>query len=135
MSDKSWCEEFYPVQASAFAEEHEGDDIALVSHCLRKWEGVIEKNLKRHAILSPPVKFSGETCALCHVYAGFDTGACTKCPLYEFLGARCDHDNEDVDPPAYSPFSKCALFGDPLPMIKALRGTLEMLTDGEEPPR
>lgn len=109
MSGASWLEEFYPVSASLA--EPGSDDVDLLLHSIRKWEGLHQASLDRHGVhRHPDAPFSlrddqdvpvlgvtSSTCALCLRYLKEDAvedeeaeGRCRDCPLCERLGAPCD---------------------------------------------
>ncbi len=124
MSLETWKKEFYPIPA----EKATRTWITATEHSLRKWIGRTAANLGKHEVhvsavgnISITDDFSGDcfpfdcdSCALCQkaVY-------CKGCPLYKYLGMRCDDDR--------APYKKLIETSDPKPMIKALRGTLRML--------
>ena len=127
MSIQTWLDEFMPKKPTKRMTKRQA-----VEHSLRKWEGLTKKNLKKHGVSVGWKKIrddewnefgiNDESCALCIKYRKNEN--CGKCPLAQTLGGKsCD----DFD----MPYAVWAL-GDcvnPLPMIKALRKTLENLED------
>ena len=113
MSIASWKKEFYPITA---VEAAKGDWITAVKHSIRKWEGMLERNLKKHNLRFESLSdHRGVTsCALCR-----KIDDCRQCPLFKSTGRKC------ADP--HSPWVFSRDKKDPKPMIKALRGTLKML--------
>lgn len=91
---------------------------------MRKWTGLLKENLDKHnvhieitgAVIDEDFEtfsINGATCALCDFNKG-----CDDCPLCCFLDwVPCDEDKQ--------PFSKYIIFHDPIPMINALKGTLD----------
>jgi hypothetical protein len=96
-------EEFYPESAKSAAQE---DEPHPLDHSIRKWEGLLPKNLKKHGMKRgrewvykrKPGKFiqelegeeavffiDNESCSLCMKYH-----LCEGCPLFEELGYPCD---------------------------------------------
>jgi hypothetical protein len=102
MSLESWKEEFYPVSATYSMQSE--DDLVLVDHCLRKWNGALPKNRKAHGvefafgfIIDKEAKdslcFNGDSCALCQKYV---FSSCLDeddhhCPIVRYTGRRCDY--------------------------------------------
>lgn len=83
MSGKSWKEEFYPIPADQCAPED------ALSHSIRKWEGLREKNIKKHGLYTPPIEVDYSTCALCWYW--LDNGndsQCDGCPLPKLTRRR-----------------------------------------------
>jgi hypothetical protein len=136
MSLDSWKKEHYPITA---AEAAKLGDLGAARHSLRKWEGALKKNTKRHevefitglhlyienavgAFSGKPLFFDNYSCALCSLF--WDDSYCGDCPLAKTLGKSCD---AGVDSPYYK-----AKQGDPLPMIRALRKTVARLEKMEE---
>jgi len=119
----SWKKEFYPKRADRTSRAE------AASHSLRKWEGALPQNLKRHGVRFECADLLGQrggyfpfndsTCALCvHCYREEEAGAdysklCRGCPLFEYLGKRCDAHKQ--------PYRIAQDDSDPMPMIKALR--------------
>lgn len=129
MSLNSWKDEYYPVPAS------EAED--PLEHSIRKWEGLLKKNLKKHKlvlsnsggvlyedIVDLYEKYSNSfcvdvsTCALCHKYLGKYGDSCPECPLNRYLGHRCD---------TKGPYNVFLDKHDARPMLRALKATKKML--------
>lgn len=109
MSKKTWKEEFYPIPA---------DEVPLkraVAHSLKKWRGLLPRNLKKHGLKEAPIEFGmSSTCALCVNYTAHPASGdmCDGCPLFE-IGHECQGQG--------SPYDQWATHDDPRPMIAALR--------------
>ena len=126
MSYESWQDEFYPVPAN---EVPEGKALA---HSLQKWIGLRQENLEKHGVtLSPGFRMvhepghadglgiDDESCALCAYYATKDLdgeAVCDECPIKKHTGQACGWTG--------SAWLDFAMFGNPEPMIEALRGAL-----------
>lgn len=104
MSEASWKNEFYPIDADLVDEED------AIKHSLVKWRGLRKENLLKHGLEWVPIEVSGATCALCKAYW---LAGCKKCPLYQFLGSRCDDGSK-------APFVMYSERYTPEPMIEAL---------------
>lgn len=124
MSIKTWKDEFYPIEAS----EVEDDDVKLLEHSIRKWEGLRQENLDKHGVVQKCAhsiikdrdgdyfSIDTTTCTLCcHYYD--DKTDCKNCPLTQYLEKPCDCDND-------SPYCIWCDTGDPEPMLEALKETL-----------
>ena len=69
---------------------------AAIEHSIKKWEGLLPENLKRHEVAidvcgdihDDEINFEmcDESCALCQKYVH---EFCVKCPLYKKLGFGC----------------------------------------------
>lgn len=117
MSLESWKAEFYPTKANSI--EAMADPIG---HSLRKWEGALKKNLRKHCVSFAdhyvykegegiPFAFTGWNCALCERFYDEDelnTESCEECPIVELTGDDC-----------LDAFSQSADI--PMPMIRLLR--------------
>ena len=94
MSLKTWCEEFYPIPAFAVQEPQ------ALDHSIQKWEGLRQKNLKRHNVTlrrdgidlvvydsedDDGVMVNDRTCALCVNYRW-----CNGCPVLNTNPHGCD---------------------------------------------
>ena len=127
MSLKTWIKEFYPIPACEVSEED------ALRHSLRKWEGLLEKNLEKHRGEIPfeyaafiliddegiPTSFtSAGTCALCQHYGKY---RCINCPLNEHSN-NCNEEN--------SAYRKCLNSKSAEPMVELLR-KLVKLEEGE----
>lgn len=108
MSIETWKQEFYPVPAS----EATSDVHTALDHSIRKWTGLLKKNLKKHGLTASwPRIWEGrksfpittDTCALCHLYHD----ACDLCPL-----GGCG---------PFSAFCIWAEIGDARPMLTKLK--------------
>lgn len=107
MTIESWKAEFYPVEAYLVP----NDTLALLEHSIKKWEGLLPKNRKKHDLVvgtygrltsedasdyDNVFKASSESCSLCHHYNNSDEPECVKCPLYIVRGnIECDAPTED----------------------------------------
>lgn len=93
-----WLEEFYPITAEDAADS----DHAALTHSLKKWTGLLPKNLEKYNCTFdteyPKVtdnkgnvicSIDGTTCALCERHY-VKKASCTECPLYHHLGGVCD---------------------------------------------
>jgi len=85
MSLETWRKEFYSIEANAVPEEK------AVKHSLRKWTGLLKKNLKKHGVSPDQIRDSIRTgvssCALCQHF--FDLN-CVDCPIFLESGKRCE---------------------------------------------
>lgn len=130
MSLASWKKEFFPKMPKRGV-------VAALQHSIRKWKGLLPKNLKKHGVynfypgveerdehIGPSLEFSSQNCALCRIYyepknAGWDPGwdpGCERCPIYKLRGRSCHLEwkkAHDEHP------DSC------LPMIKLLEGVLK----------
>jgi hypothetical protein len=114
VSLKSWKKEFYPKDAyDQFKGKRptKANIRKAAAASLKKWEGALKKNLKRHDVeyapnlsYSPGVRsltvfgeelaFTGESCALCQVFVDEgdypeDDVFCRNCPLH-LVGHNCN---------------------------------------------
>jgi hypothetical protein len=118
MSKESWIEAFYPVEAARVTIED------AVQHCITKWEGALEENLKAHELTEAPISFHSDTCALCQKYYDAEEeedeqGPCYKCPLSESRNdVACGDTTKDEK---RSPYSNYSMGKNPKPMISALK--------------
>lgn len=125
MTLRTWKKEFYPVDAA-----HPMTERQAIQHSLKKWEGLLKINLKKHkmedigSFVSDSKGYYFEvdssTCSLCEKYF-HKVGTCEGCPLYKSLGSRKCHSWLTLN----SPYSEWLNNGDPKPMIRALRKTLK----------
>lgn len=136
MTIKTWTLEFMPVSARKSMNKRNA-----ILHSIQKWKGLTGSNLKKHNVTlwdnvlssegtHQTVEITADTCALCVKYLDVNlTERCQDCPLYSYLGKRCDaqFDRGYGDMP-YIVFRKT---GNPRPMIKALKETLKALDKGE----
>lgn len=122
MSIKTWKKEFYPVSATSRMSKK-----AAIEHSIKKWEGLLPENLKRHEVAidvcgnvhDDEISFEicDQSCALCQKYFG---ECCVKCPLYEKLGFECGRGTiKDGD--GWKSYME---EGDPELMLKNLRSLL-----------
>jgi hypothetical protein len=145
MSLKTWKKEFYPKKAVA-----RKSYLTAAKNCLRKWEGALQKNLKRHKVElgygditdvtnESSFEFATHNCELCLTVPQFGAGDeiyeetgqicdCSFCPITKVRGASCcvPLDNMDDDP--------WFTFNDenrPYPMIRLLRKTVKYLENKE----
>lgn len=132
MSLKTWKKEFYPKKPSKRMSW-----IEAVKHSLKKWEGALKKNTKKHDVMYSDYavddirasddfnydyfEFDYESCALCVKSKNtFDGDVnCNKCPLYKANKNVCCSGYGDK---GYDKSGK-----DPRPMIKLLKTTLKKL--------
>lgn len=130
MSDATWKEEFYPIDANEWngnAKDSLYNQIRATKHSLQKWKGLRKENLQKHEIERAPILVSSSTCALCQLTDIDSEGGCDTCPLYRSRnGVRCDEESADE---RHSPFHAYSdMFpSNPEPMILELERTLEML--------
>ena len=105
MSITTWKKEFYPkeLEKTTIAES--------VEHSIRKWTGLLQKNLKKHRLYRDGAyifnkergfKVCGpETCSLCHHFYEKKFGKhhdCGACPLFKATRKACGyHDNNQYD--------------------------------------
>lgn len=99
MSITTWEKEFYPKESkkTTVAES--------VEHSIRKWEGLLQKNLKKHGLYRDGMdvfdeetgnyvfEASSKTCSLCHHFLNekeFYEKCCLSCPLFKATGKICD---------------------------------------------
>ena len=125
MSRASWLRAHYPIPAHKVAKKD------AAAHSLRKWEGFLKKNLKKHRVflvsddITPALNdidgefldIDAESCALCvyHFNMRWETKVqCSSCPLREVLGGVCDAHYD-------SPYIVFLNNLDPKHMIRALR--------------
>lgn len=120
MSLQSWKEVFYSTGAKEFMtlKQTPENELKAVNHCIRKWEGLSEENLKRHnlyldlddcSVLScggKVISIDFTSCALCKLH----NNVCRNCVLYA-CGYGCNNDGSPYDLLKYK---------DPQPMIDAL---------------
>jgi hypothetical protein len=137
MSLSTWKKEFYPISASKCSKKN------AAAHSLKKWEGLIKKNLKKHSLaIDPPelydpkneensysencFEFNETTCSLCVKYYSDenwspdnDDLSCKKCPLYKVLGnMSCTERGQ--------PYYTFTDTGNPVPMINALKKVVNL---------
>jgi len=133
MSIKTWKKEFYPTSADRVSKKK------AVAHSLRKWEGLTKTNLKKHGVevnrthvrelddedfFNGSIEIGAESCALCVKYLdcswnpenGCGESECATCPLYEYLGHRCDESD--------MPYNVWYYTQNPRKMISALKKIL-----------
>ena len=126
MSLSSWKKEFYSKPANKISKKD------AVAHSLKKWTGLLKKNLEKHQLRSDgssiyqiddcykDLDINDESCALCHHYIDNE---CLKCPLFKLLGHKCDTFD--------GPYGKWSCGNDPKPMLKALERTLKLENQDE----
>ena len=121
MSIKSWRAEFYPCSAKSAAAKKDP-----IGHSLRKWIGLLPKNLKKHGVVfswgeGKPIILNEDTCALCVIHHDKIGSYCAGCPLMVIQGNRdCDDDFGDDGDDEVSPYW-LGMRGNPRPMIEALK--------------
>lgn len=123
MTLASWKKEFYRVEADAVPEEK------ALAHSIRKWTGLLKKNLKKHGLIrfhkSALVDRRGEyfwadadSCALCAHYI-FGPPRCGECPLVKSRsGIDCTKTGHDE---GVSPYRAFYEHGDARPMLRVLK--------------
>ncbi len=141
MSIESWKEEFYEIDAYDIAQNE--DDLGMVDHCLKKWEGLLPENLAKHNLRHKSftiVEIDNEkeyfetdcnSCALCQAY---DNNDCLDCPITLSRGYPCAEegdwiegtDEEEREP---APWYEWTTRKNPEPMIRCLNKTKEYLND------
>jgi hypothetical protein len=116
MSLATWKKEFYPVPASKVSKKN------ALAHSLKKWEGLLKNNLKKHGVesyrgcISEGYSFldiDSSSCALC-IHHDSDFPYCSGCPLHKSLGRACS----TFSGAEYESFTS---HGDAKPMFFALR--------------
>lgn len=125
MSIKTWKKEFYPKSATSRMSKK-----AAIEHSIKKWEGLLPENLKKHGVVLDKCgdiyeniddemnfEISDLSCALCYKYLW---ECCKKCPLYEKLGFECGK-GEIKDGDGWKSYIKN---GSPELMLKNLRSLL-----------
>jgi hypothetical protein len=75
MTIETWKEEFYTEDANVAGD---GSDMECLDHSIKKWNGVLPENLKKHQLAKDykcisdedyGLNIDGSTCALCQKYA------------------------------------------------------------------
>jgi len=125
MSFKTWKAEFYPKPPNKRTTA-----VEATKHSLRKWEGALKKNLKKHSVRFEDgavqddddfLAFDGSSCALClRFYADLDSEPCMRCPLFKVVGYGCGCGEE-------SDIYIDATEGNPKFMVAALRKALRLV--------
>lgn len=99
MSVKTWKEEFYSVPA---VELIDCSDIVCLEHAIKKWEGALEDNLKKHKVKFKDfvvvdeegysINFNDVTCALCQKYPSPNCHDYNEnyCPFIKLTGSICN---------------------------------------------
>lgn len=135
MSVKTWKKEFYPKKPNKKLTW-----IEATEHSLRKWEGALKENLKKHNVVYDGhcivnateledgshywervnFEFNSMTCALCIKSTNAFDGHvdCFECPIYKINGTACDDEDDGI-------YTMSA--DNPKPMIKLLKNTLKKL--------
>ncbi len=113
MGIKSWKAEFYPTTAKQAARK---SMIAAIEHSLRKWEGLSQKQLKKHGLVREyamlidvnrvVLDIDNSTCALCEKYMDYDPNyglfddtdnvspsECAECPIVLSGQRSCNKPN------------------------------------------
>lgn len=133
MSLETWIKEFYPVPAQDVSEKK------ALNHSIVKWTGLLPKNLRKHgvewaaprairdAVTLDTFDIDVTTCALCvHHCRSFGEMECEGCPLNQYLGMPCDHEEPDrLDAELYQ--RSVGPFGDAKLMLDALKGAKKQL--------
>ena len=65
------------------------DDVLLLKHAIKKWQGAIRSNLDKYGLKKIPFDFGGDNCSLCQRHLGVDY-KCVTCPIVRFTGSKCD---------------------------------------------
>jgi hypothetical protein len=128
MSTESWKKEFYPVPVEDVPKSK------ALAHSIKKWEGLLAKNLKRHAVVwrfacyivdevDDKFYIDGGTCALCHHYLGDDSSGddrvCVRCPLFKSRNGTSCVTARTIE--VNSPYGHWIDGGNPAPMLRELR--------------
>lgn len=82
MSEQSWKEEFYFIDAEELAKD-QYSDLDRLEHAKLKWTGFKNENLGKHNINVLSISFESETCALCCRYL------CSACVVKKVIGDTC----------------------------------------------
>jgi hypothetical protein len=105
MSLKSWEEKFMPEDPAGCKTR-----VKAAEHSIKKWKGVLSKNLKRHDLVKEGSALrqtdvdgtygkdfwlDSDTCALCHLVRNPETDEldCGKCPLTLAGYPSCKHED------------------------------------------
>jgi hypothetical protein len=115
MSLQTWKDEFYPVPATDYGSTR----LEAIQHSLRKWTGVLKKNLKKHGVNTCHLILSSKTCSLCIMY--HERLACEGCPL-NIDGSKCYESSLDSKPRGYKIYYRT---GDARPLIRELKAALK----------
>jgi hypothetical protein len=127
---QSWLDTYYPETAEACVERNPGK-VELTAHSLRKWKGLRPEVLSKHGLKLERrsvrdiktdlllLVVSSSSCALCRAFIRDNRIPCALCPLYVTLDSSCAAS-------CNSPYGVFVKRGDPEPMIKALKETLEL---------
>jgi len=132
MSIESWKEKFYTEDAYVVSQY--ADDLEMIDHCIKKWEGLRPENLKEHGlkqVMFKIIEVNNEreyfytdcnSCSLCQKY---DENDCLECPITLSRGYPCADEgdwiegtNEEEREPA--PWYQWTSGGNPEPMLKCL---------------
>lgn len=124
MSIKTWKKKHYPVTAE---DADQYDSIALIQHCINKWEGLLPEAVAKHKLKvgyggdlyerddmssAPAFVVDAESCALCVARVHH----CQNCEITKATGKPCaGYDGV---------FSKWVENYNPLPMLATLYETL-----------
>jgi hypothetical protein len=110
MTIETWKEEFYTEEAYTAAN---GTDEECITHSIKKWEGALPENLKKHQLTKDyktlndkdyDFDFDGSTCALCQKYNDitpdnedddidtycYSDALDQACPIVRMTGDTCD---------------------------------------------
>ena len=120
MSLATWKKEFYPVTASAAAKY---SWLRAIDHSLRKWTGLLPKNLKKHGAhinawgdieddTNAELTIDENSCSLCAKADVRGSKNCARCPILINVGVKCT-----------DAFREFMYTQDPKPMIKLLETT------------
>lgn len=130
MSITSWKKEFYPIPADGSK-----GGITAIKHSLRKWEGALPENLKKHDLIDVPIDYDDSTCSLCARYydntyddTSTEFHCCQKCPIYKANDSVTCGDAYRRD------YSGSATLHNPTPTIDLLKKTLKFYQDKRKKP-
>lgn len=120
MSLKTWKQEFYTCEAKSRKAAKDP-----IGHSLRKWEGLLKKNVKKHEVYvvgltladssNNSLEIDADSCALCRVFYDDDADVgseCDRCQILKATGSTC-----------LAKFDSFWSKNDPRPMVNLLRKT------------
>lgn len=135
MSIATWKAEFAPYIRK------DASVLKLVEWCIRKWEGLAGKHLRRHGLTRDGAAFqdsdsmaypiSPKACPLCVRFDPRHRGNCRRCPLRIVRGGKSCTDNSDGH--RRSPYDAFLEMGRPEAMIALLKKTKAMLEANAKP--
>ena len=125
MSLKSWEKEFYPVTAEECAKG--GGAVACLEHSIRKWTGLLPKNLAKHRMRTMRYR-PGITDG--HRRIGIDSYTCALCQWAENCrGCPIRKDGGCGGSALEAWYDK----GNPRPMLRVMREALRAQKAGGKP--